>query len=63
MSIIKRGGIDSSLVIVSFSFICNKCGYELITEKELNNNSCKKCSEGIMKFVGVTTVSTKEAKK
>jgi DNA-directed RNA polymerase subunit RPC12/RpoP len=49
MSIIKKGKIAESIVVVSFSYICNKCGEILTVENMVDeNNKCKKCSEGIM---------------
>jgi len=49
MSITKRGEIATNLVVVSFSYICNKCGNILTVEETLEkNDKCGKCSEGIM---------------
>ena len=58
MSITKRGSIvssDTPLVVVLFSFICGKCGHTLTVDKDLINNKCKKCSEGIMIMNGAVT--------
>jgi DNA-directed RNA polymerase subunit RPC12/RpoP len=55
MSIVKRGEITSSLVVVSFSYVCSKCGATLTVEKDLINNKCKKCKDGIMMLASAET--------
>ena len=57
MSIIKRGQVpsDSSMVVVSFSYICNKCGNTVTVEEDLVNNKCKKCNEGILMLTSAET--------
>lgn len=55
MSITKRGSVESPLIVVCFSYICGKCGHILTVEKDLTNNKCPKCSDGIMMLQGAAT--------
>jgi len=61
MSIVKRGkaASDSPIVVVSFSYVCNKCGNTVTVEEDLINNKCKKCNDGILML---TSAVTKEIK-
>jgi len=57
MSIIKRGTVDSSIIVSSSVYSCSKCGHtEIVKRASKRSKKCPKCQED-MQIISTQTES------
>lgn len=61
MSIIKRGTVDSSIVVSSSVYSCNNCGHtEIVKRASRRSKKCPKCQEDMQIMSSQTESIDKE---